>query len=206
MIVLRPPAPRSRVSGGFTLVEVVVALSILALVMLVTITGLRTLANTQTALERTTARIDEVRSVSGFLRDTMESAVVGGGPGDLSLGGGGGENIGFFEPLPDALTWRSTILIGENFGGSYLLRVAKEDNQLVLRWQQGNASGRPGDWADADARTLVADLEEFEVSWRAVHDGEWRYGLMESGAARWVRLQVRASGRYWPELIMQVPQ
>ena len=58
---------------GFTLVEVVVALTILSLIMLATVTGLRTLANTQGTLERVTARIDEVRTVSGFLRDLMEA-------------------------------------------------------------------------------------------------------------------------------------
>ena len=195
-----------RQSTGFTLVEVVVALSILSLVMLVTVTGLRTLANTQTALERMTDRIDEVRTVSAFVRDTMESAVVGGGPGELSLGGSGSEKKGYFALFPDALAWRSTILIGESFGGSYLLRVAREDDLLVLRWQQADARGEPGDWAAADARTLVSDLEEFEVSWRDSYNGEWRQDWVPGDEALWVKLQIRASDRYWPELIMQVPQ
>ncbi|MCP5130108.1 MAG: prepilin-type N-terminal cleavage/methylation domain-containing protein [Pseudomonadales bacterium] len=195
-----------RQSTGFTLVEVVVALSILSLVMLVTVTGLRTLANTQTALERMTDRIDEVRTVSAFVRDTMESAVVGGGPGELSLGGSGSEKKGYFALFPDALAWRSTILIGESFGGSYLLRVAREDDLLVLRWQQADARGEPGDWAAADARTLVRDLEEFEVSWRDSYNGEWRQDWVPGDEALWVKLQIRASDRYWPELIMQVPQ
>ena len=185
---------------------VVVALSILSLVMLVTVTGLRTLANTQTALERMTDRIDEVRTVSAFVRDTMESAVVGGGPGELSLGGSGSEKKGYFALFPDALAWRSTILIGESFGGSYLLRVAMEDDLLVLRWQQADARGEPGDWAAADARTLVSDLEEFEVSWRDSYNGEWRQDWVPGDEALWVKLQIRASDRYWPELIMQVPQ
>ena len=195
-----------RQSTGFTLVEVVVALSILSLVMLVAVTGLRTLANTQTALERMTDRIDEVRTVSAFVRDTMESAVVGGGPGELSLGGSGSEKKGYFALFPDALAWRSTILIGESFGGSYLLRVAMGDDLLVLRWQQADARGEPGDWAAADARTLVSDLEEFEVSWRDSYNGEWRQDWVPGDEALWVKLQIRASDRYWPELIMQVPQ
>jgi general secretion pathway protein J len=191
---------------GFTLVEVVVALGILSLVMLVTITGLRTLANTQGALERMTARIDEVRTVSSFLRDTMESAVVSGGGDELSLGSGTSEDIGYFELSQDGLAWRSTLLIGENFGGSYLLRVAREEDELVLRWQLANARGLPGDWAQADARTLVPDLEELAISWRELPDGEWLQDWRPGDEARWVRLQIRASERYWPELIMQVPR
>ena len=206
MIALSVLTQRGRTSPGFTLVEVMVALSILSLVMLVTITGLRTLANTQAALDRITSRIDEVRSVSSFLRDTMESAVVSGGAGELSLGGGPSEEAGYFEMTPDSLAWKSTLLIGENFGGSYLLRVAREDDLLVLRWQRPNARGQADDWAEAEMRTVAADLDEFEVSWRASLDGEWRQDWAREDTALWVRLQIKASDRYWPELIMQVPQ
>ncbi|MDH4042772.1 MAG: prepilin-type N-terminal cleavage/methylation domain-containing protein [Gammaproteobacteria bacterium] len=189
---------------GFTLVEVVVALSILSLVMLATITGLRTLANTQLSLERMTDRVDGMRAVSGFLRDTLESAAVGGG-GGLSLGGGS-RGSAYFEMAPDGLAWKSTILIGEYFGGSYLLRVAREDDLLVLRWQEGDASGQPGDWSEAQARTLVEGLQDFEVSWREDSQGDWRQQWQKGDKVGWVRLQVKAADRYWPELIMQVPQ
>ena len=76
---------RDSASRGFTLIEVVVSLAILSLVLLGTVTGLRTLGNTQVSLERVTQRADEVRTVSAFLRDLMESAVVGSGSGGLTL-------------------------------------------------------------------------------------------------------------------------
>jgi general secretion pathway protein J len=193
-------------SGGFSLVEVVVALSILSLVLLATITGLRTLANTQVTVERMTQRIDEVRTVSSFLRDTMESAAVSsGGAGGLALGGKSRESA-FFELTPDALIWKSTILIGERFGGSYLLRLAREDDLLVLRWQEPGVSGRPGEWGEAQMRTLVDELQEFEISWRGDYRDDWQREWQSGDVAGWVRLQIRAAGRFWPELIMQVPQ
>ena len=43
---------------------IVAAVVIMSLLMLATISGLRTLANTQGALDRITTRIDEVRTVS----------------------------------------------------------------------------------------------------------------------------------------------
>jgi general secretion pathway protein J len=193
-------------SRGFTLVEVVVALSLLSLVMLATITGLRTLANTQVSVERMTDRVDEVRTVSSFLRDTMESAAVGsGGAGGLSLGAESRESA-YFELMPDALVWKSTILIGERFGGSYLLRLGREDDLLVLRWQEPGVSGQPNDWGEAQRRTLVDELDEFEVSWRGDYREDWQREWRGGDVAGWVRLQIRAAGRYWPELIMQVPQ
>ena len=76
----------------------------------------------------------------------------------------------------------------------------------MLRWQRANARGLPGDWADADARPLVKDLEELAISWRELPDGQWLQDWQPGDEARWVRLQIRASDRYWPELIMQVPR
>ena len=191
---------------GFTLVEVVVALAILSLVMLATVTGLRTLANTQGAIERMTGRVDEMRTVSSFLRDTMESAAAGEvASGGLALGGSG-RDAAYLAIDKGSLAWKSTILFGEDFGGSYLLRVAKEDDLLVLRWQEPGRSGEPGDWAAADERVLVKELEVFEVAWRKDYRDSWQQQWQEGDQPAWVRLQIKAWGRYWPELIMEVPQ
>ncbi len=191
-------------SDGFSLVEVVVALSILSLVMLATITGLRTLANTPGALDRMVERVDGMRTVSSFLRDTLESAAVG-STGGLALGGSSRESA-YFELTPDSLAWKSTILIGESFGGSYLLRLAKEGDLLVLRWQDPGTSGQPGNWSLAQERTLVEDLQEFEIFWREDYRDDWQRQWEKGDVAAWVRLQIRAADRYWPDLIMQVPQ
>ena len=77
-----------RAARGFTLVEVLVALAIFSLVMLTVVTGFRTLGNTASTIDRMTDRIDEVRSVSGFLRDALENSVVG-------AASGGGDALGF---------------------------------------------------------------------------------------------------------------
>ena len=157
-----------RAQQAFTLVEVMVALSILSLVMLATVTGLRTLANTQLAIERTTSRIDEVRTVSGFIRDTLESAILDSRSGRRTRGASASVASGssFFELSRYSVAWKATVLFGENFGGSYLVRVAREDDQLVLRWQEPSAKGAAGDWAEAQSRILVTDLEEFEVTYK----------------------------------------
>jgi general secretion pathway protein J len=189
---------------GFTLVEVMVALTILSLIMLATVTGLRTLANTQVAIERMTSRVDEVRTVSGFLRDAMQSSVIGASRSRLSLGGGGRAEAAFFEATPQSLAWKSTVLFGEGFGGSYLVRVAKEEGQLVLRWQEPPLKGRPGDWQKAASRTLVYNLEELKLSFRKDFSAAWTNTLERNEIPSLVRLQLRASGRYWPDLILRV--
>ena len=115
------------------------ALSILALIMLATVTGLRTLARTQVALERVTERVDEVRTVSTFLRSTFESAILASQGGRLSLGGTrAGKN--YFELTRDSVAWKSTVLFGESYGGSYLVRVAREP--AVGSWYSAWKSSR----------------------------------------------------------------
>ena len=184
-----------------------VALTILSLVLLATVTGLRTLANTQTAIERQTERVDEMRTVSSFLRSTLESAVVGagGGGGGLSLGGGASESA-YFEATAAALAWKSTILFGENYGGAYLLRVAREDERLVLRWQEPGQPEELRDWRATDSRVLVDHLEAFKLSFRRGFVDPWVDAWTDKQAPALVRLQLKSSGRYWPDLIVQVPQ
>jgi general secretion pathway protein J len=197
---MKRPEPAS----GFTLVEVMVAMSILSLVMLATVTGLRTLANTQAAIERKIARVDEVRTVSEFLRDLMESALVG-SKGGLTLGGGG-RDATYFRLNENGAEWKSTILFGEAFGGIYLVKVAAEDGQLVLRWQEPPRSGlAPKHWEDTESRTLVRDLEEFSVEVREEFHTDWTREWPEfSVAPALVRMQIKSADRYWPDLILQV--
>ena len=191
---------------GFTLVEVVVALAILSLILLITVSGLRTLGATQGSLEKMTDRVDEVRTVGSFLRDTLESAVIGSAARELSLGGYAGVGTHFFKMDEDSLAWKSNVLFGENFGGTYFLKVAKEDDLLVLRWLEPEGRDEPGNWNNSQSRTLVTNLEEFALSFRQAAGDSWRSGRVEAGGAVALRMQIKASGRYWPELIMQVPR
>lgn len=195
---------RLRAERGFTLVEVSVALTILALVMLVTVTALRTLGNTQVAVERQIARVDEIRSVSSFLRDLFESAVVGSSSEGLSLGGGS-RGVTHFAYDQDFLELKSTVLFGEGFGGSYLVRLARRDETLVLQWQE--AAARPvtaASWKDAPSRVIIEQLQEFAVATRAGPGADWLVGDDSGAMPDLVRLQIKSANRYWPDLILKV--
>jgi general secretion pathway protein J len=190
---------------GFTLVEVVVATAVLSLLLLATVTALRTLGNTQAALERHTVRVDEVRSVSGFLRDLMESAVMGADSGGLTLGGGSRSST-YFRLFEQGVEWKASVLFGEAYGGTHIVRVAREGDQLVMRWSEPAASGLPPEtWEDTPSRVLVRDVEDYTVAVREEYDAEWSgRWLEERSAPALVRMQVKAAGRFWPDLIMKV--
>ena len=168
------------------------------------VTGLLTLGNTQAAIERKTVRVDEVRTVSGFLRDLMESAVAGSNFGGLTLGGGQRE-MTYFKFGEDFLEWKSTILFGEAYGGTHYVRVEQEDKQLILRWLLSEYSTPgPKDWEEAATRPLVSDLESFAISLRQDFNQDWVEHWEGGDPPALVRLQIRSAGKFWPDLILKV--
>ncbi|MEM9255510.1 MAG: prepilin-type N-terminal cleavage/methylation domain-containing protein [Pseudomonadota bacterium] len=197
-------AVRCAPARGFTLIEVMVSITVLSLIMLATVAALRTLANTQVSIEQLTGRVDEVRSVSTFVRELLETAIAGSSSGGLTTGGGGRE-MTFFQHGEGFLAFKSTVMFGEGVGGSYLVRIAQENGRLVLRWQRPPAGGGdPLDWFAQPSRVLVESLEEFSVAVRADYGEAWTEHLAGQDLPVMVRLRIRAAGRYWPDLIMPV--
>jgi general secretion pathway protein J len=189
---------------GFTLIEVLVALTILSLIMMTTVTALRTLGNSQTAIEKVTTRVDEVRTVSSFLRDLLESTVAGANDGLTT--GGGTNDASYFRSQQHSLEFKSTVLFGESYGGSYLVRLAKEGTSLVFRWQESPVDGVPREWGEMPSRVMLEQLDEFEVFTRKDYAQAWSNQRSDEDISvpALVRLHVKAAGRYWPDLIMQV--
>jgi general secretion pathway protein J len=184
---------------------VVVALTLFSLIMMATVTAFRTLASTQIAADTVTTRNDEMRAVSGFLRDAFESAVLGSNRSRTSAGGSPTERS-VFELNADSLIWRTALHFGESAGGAYVVRVAREEDELVLRWQLMGAFGELAPWRSVPSRTLVRDMQEFAVAYRPAFGDPWLEDQSPSQTPRWIRLRLKASDRYWPDLVMQVAQ
>lgn len=207
----RPYSPARRRFGpvarprGFTLIEMVVSVAILSLIMLATVTALRTLASTQVSLANMGDRNDALRSASTFLRDALAATVVGSDSGGLSLGGGNSEAT-VFEIRPETLLWKTTMLFGESAGGSFIVRVAKESEDIVLRWQKPGPRADLNAWNTAPARTLVKDVGEFAVAFRRGAGDDWQTRWDDRGAPGWVRLRIKAAERYWPDIVVAVSQ
>ncbi|MFT5709816.1 MAG: general secretion pathway protein J [Halioglobus sp.] len=193
-------------ANGFTLVEVVVSLAVLSLILLATVSALRTFANTQVSLDAMMGRVDEVRTVSGFVRDMFEGSVAGEQQGGgLSFGGRGGSGLAYFEATPQWVEWKAPVLFGEVYGGTQLLRLIKEEGALKLYWQDPPAQSARVNWTGKSSRVLVNAVEEFQVSFKPEFNAAWQNDEWTGeGAPALVRLSIKAAGRYWPDLIVQV--
>jgi len=190
---------------GFTLMEVMIALTILSMMMVAIVSSLRTFANTRATLETKTNRVDEIRMVSAFLRRSLEA----------TMSSGGGSNVPTFDIVDDqqtyffgtssGLTWVAPMVGGAGFGGVNFMRLNLDGEELVLHWQPYRRDMDPVDWNRMKARTLVKDVEEYSVSYRSSYGGEWQEAWSDSASSPVsVRMNIKAGGKYWPELLVRL--
>jgi len=197
--------------AGFTLVEVVVALAVLSLLMTTVLAALRAFGNTQESLEVVASRTDEMRAVSNFLRESLEAAVVDPSDGGLSFGAGledGARDLSYFRGDENGFEWKARLVFGEKYGGTFLVRVARDNNQkLVLWWQRPPKSMKSAQsvtWEGQLSRVLIPGLQELQIAYRDASSDEWQPYWDEKKSPDLVRMVIKANDRYWPELVMTV--
>ncbi len=184
------------------------SVAILSLIMVATVAALRTFGTTQRTLDSMTGRVDDMRSVSRFLRDTLDGAVIASERGGtLSLGPGSTiRPPPYFKGGTNFLAWKAPIMFGEAYGGVFLVRVAREGDQLVLRWLEstGKAEDEEVAWAAAPSRVLLEQLEMMQITYLGDFGlpltAEWE----EEGSPALVTIRIKAAGRFWPELSLRV--
>ncbi len=191
-------------AGGFTLLEVLVAMSLLALVMVAVLASMRTLGNTRTTLDGVVERVDEVRSVSGFLRASIGSAlpVTYPQPEDLADIADAPSGL-WFEGDSAALAWVAPLLNGARFGGAYAMYLERDEATLKLRWHPFRADLEGDVGFDLPDKILLDDVEEFTIGYLPYYGEDWQDEWEPSGVNPVaVRLNIKANGRYWPELVI----
>ena len=194
---------------GFTLVEVMVALTVFSLILAGTLSAMRTLANTQRSLEQKTQRIEQIRSVTTFLRDLVESAIgTSGRDDDFTLGGGDNEGS-YFLVGKDFFEFETSVMFGENYGGKHRVRIGQEGAALVFRWLELPAPNlNKVDWSAQPSRVIVPQLESLVIATRNEFADDWvtSRDQYDRSVPVLVRLNMTAAGRYWPDLIMRARQ
>lgn len=191
---------------GFTLVEVMVALTLLSLIMVATIAAMRTFGNTKTTIQQVTNRVDEVRVVSGFLRNTLGGAVPVARTGAFGDSFEQVENTGtYFWGGPTEIIWVSPLVAGANLGGAFVMRMAYVDGRLELKWHPYEATVGAYNWGELEPRVLLDNVEAFELGYLPAYGGDWVQdwpGSVLNPVS--VRLNIKARERYWPELVVRL--
>jgi general secretion pathway protein J len=193
-------------SRGFTLLEVMVALMLLSMIMVATMAALRTFANTKATIAQVTNRVDEIRVVSEFLRNTVGAAmpVLREGVMEDALEDTTGIGTYFWGDAAQ-LVWVSRLVAGASLGGVFVMHMTYRDDKLELQWLPYVRSVEGLSWDEVEPRVLVDDVEEFELGYLSAFGGEWVdewAGLAANPVA--VRMNIKSGGKYWPEMVLRL--
>lgn len=194
---------------GFTLVEMMIALVVLSLISLGTLSAMRTMATTQERLTATTERVDELRQVGQFLRASLRQAQV---PPQLGFGGTWAvSTVGLALAQHHELVWLAPFDAAGGASGLNYLRVYPDGDSLRIQFQPHREEFDQASWSGLEAgEMLVKNLEEFAVYYRLDSNSPWVEELLEEDlldrlpAA--IRLVVKSNGRYWPEIVVSPDQ
>lgn len=148
---------------GFTLLELLVVMTLLSLLMTGLISAMRTMAQTETKIDQRFERLDDLRTSHAFLAQTLGrlSAVRTDDPGKP------GKSLTVFSATADSLTWVGTLPARPNVGGRHFFRLAVEradsGDALVLRLAPGNVDLALPDWSVAERHVLISGVAKLTI-------------------------------------------
>ncbi len=199
------------VSGesGFTLLELVIAISLLALVSLILGGGLRLGARVWDSGTETMAQISRIELVQGFLRRQFEGAAP------LSPSGPRADRRYVFEGRRDQIRFAALAPAQFGVGGFYELTVKKaegaEADQVVVeaRLHHPEAHERPRASQQLERSVLLEEVRELKIEYYGRrrrrdelrwHD-EWRRTRLQPLLVR-IDIEFEDERLYWPTFVV----
>lgn len=204
----REPGQRAR-SAGFTLVELLVGLTLLALLSVLLFGGFRFGLRAWESGDRQIHEVGEVERAQGLLRTLLSEAQQ---PAVIAENGGV-RIVPSFEGTSDSVIFIAPLPAHRGTGGLYEIQLAVDrsdmSDAIVLSWRPYRLERRIGDDADFEDNAVLlstAESARFEyfgkasddrpASWLASWNGEW-------GLPQLVRLRIQEINHRenaWPEL------
>lgn len=202
--------------SGFTLVEVLVSVSLLSIIMVALGTALRTMAQTESRVDQRLQQIDDLRVARGLLQQVLGRVATR----KLRSVAEAGRAEVAFRATSQSIEWIGIMPARNGSGGRYFFRLQPEEvqdgSELVLRFApwDANAVGFP-DWTTAQARTLSKRLAKFEVTAQAslaqlkAPDSRpinpWTQGWASTDHIP-VRVQIKWASveAQWPDLVIPI--
>lgn len=148
---------------GFTLLEMLVVMVLLSVIMLGLLSALRTMAQTETRIDRQLDRLDEIRVARTFLQQTLTrvSSIA------MDAPGASGKKMIPFSATSESLAWVGILPARPNIGGRHFFRLTVEEagagRALVLRYAPWNPDALMPSWLSAESRVLLKDIVRIEV-------------------------------------------
>ncbi len=197
---------RSRERGrGFTLVELLVVISLLSLVMLAMASALRTTAQTEERVDARLRKVDDLRTTDGFLRSVLGRVSMRKRLGVIPVN----ESPYYFLGGPQEMAWVGVMPARYGVGGRFFLRLGLEEGpagrSLVLRYLPFSDAVAAPNWSQAESYVLVQAVTGFELRYEDASQEPPQWGAPWTIADRLpqrVSIQIRSATDAWPEIVV----
>lgn len=198
--------PRSRYAHGFTLLETLAAMALLALLLVGVYSGIRTASHSVRSGTAAVERLDAVRSAQQFLRNELAQAMtqqLGRNPDndEAIFFRGEPDTMSFVAPLPGYLG-----KLGPQVQTLELVDNGKGGQRLQVRFALLPPSGEP--LKPGPPQVLLEDVRDAAFHYRGVDErgraGPWRNDWRQGDRLpQLVRIDLKLPGAgYWPQLIV----
>ena len=187
---------------GMTLVEVVVASVVFSMVMLATVTAMRTFGNSYDKITRTINATDRMREVNYFLRESLRNAV---------------NERGRFVGEEGQISWLAPLDRVGAAGGLQYLRLYKSGARLMLAFAPYELVDSGGDeprWgAVIEDYVLLNQVDDLRVSYQLPGNPEWvtsteavvgEQGDPVSVVPTLVSISLLAGEHQWPPIVVAI--
>lgn len=190
---------------GFTLIEVIIALTLVAVILAGLVSALASFGKTSARIEERTLVSDDVRLVYAFLEQSLSPAAprMWVRPQDMAP-------VSWFQGSDSELEWLGLMPARHGVGGLYHLRLGVErgsrgPGRLVLSYLPYAGDDPPPDWSQAESHLLLDGVTRFALAYRALDEDEWRDEWRDSQVLPTrVRIDLAVRGQSWPELIVPI--
>ena len=203
------PGERQRRDGGFTLLELIVAMTLLGLIVALLFGGLRFGARVWEAADQRIDESSELQVVQSFMRRRLGQATP------LALPDSRVTRRVAFEGTPESVTFAALMPAHLGLGGFYWLSFYADESsdgrRLVASWRLFQPERDAFAEAEAVEKTVLVDrISAVEFSYFGPRDRgqspEWRDRWEEIGSLPTL-VSVRVSfagsdGRSWPGLVV----
>ena len=196
--------------NGFTLLELLIAMTLLGMVLVVIYGGLNTSMKSWDKGSERAELINELRLVQEFMRTQLRQSVTV-YRNDSTEG-----RVIYFDGEPDRIGWVAPMLTYLGRGGLYFVQLDKikereSGNEVLrMRWHPYHPNHSDDDPPDPDSieeTMLLPHIERFELS----YFGSEEPGEEPDWYSRWenllerpqlVRLELGVPGIAWPPLVV----
>ncbi|PJI99201.1 general secretion pathway protein J [Acidovorax sp. 69] len=187
---------------GFTLVELLVVITLLSLVMVAMGSALRTASQTEARVDARLQRMDDLRTVSGFLRSVLGRVSAQ----KISTPLGAGESPYFFSGSASSISWVGVMPARYGAGGRYHFRLQVTDaGVLLLQYLPWEGAPVLPDWSAGQSTPLLAGVTglTFQYEDAVVEPPEWspQWTVIDRLPER-VSISVQMASGAWPEIVI----